>query len=384
MVSGKFCALIQAEIMETIQFSQTGRGFGIWPALCIRGAQIRTKSDGRSAPGRCRVENGKKMNANLNRLVLFGGVAALSLEAWAVASVGAKLQDSAQDAKASAIESTTTATREAGVQVMPLTANQASHNLHFTNLEVVTVTEVIASVEPDLKVESGTNLVTLTGAEEDIRMATKLINGLDAPDLKTNEIKCYPLKYASAGAMEDVIRVLLADRPTGDEMQEIRIFPLKYISGKMLGPSLKRGLDSEFSKNDHTNVDTNRFVAVAVDERSNSLIVSVPSTSMPYIEDYIQLVDQPRTNMADALPAFRFLPLRKSNNVAKGREPDQPKKGVDRIFTFSEPRAQKLVVSASDEIMPMIEDLIRLLDLEVEAQPGGSTTNTNVNPARGF
>jgi general secretion pathway protein D len=137
-----------------------------------------------------------------------------------------------------------------------------------------------------------------------------------------------------------------------------------------------------------------RVLAVA-DEQSNSLVVAVPDTMLPMIEDLVEKLDQPVSDvtelrvftlknadpqeLADQLALlfpdesrnatganqqqrFRFGGSGRGRGAAAAASPSQRVLKQSRVLAVADPRTSSLIVSAAGELMPQIERMVEQLD----------------------
>ena len=255
------------------------------------------------------------------------------------------------------------------------TTNLVRLVLSFTNMSKTTVLAAISHVEPDLPIVVGDASAVVIGPEANIRPLAELVVGLDSVAYATNNIiKVFPLEYANARALADIIYVIASIGTNKDENYPypIEIFPLKYFNATKLADALRHGLGLDPADVFSTNSGQSRPGGVVADKRSNSLIVCVPRAVMPKIKSLVDEVDQPPSNTSNETPVLAL-----SNSVASqitnlvdmlspGTGAPEEGRSPNPIFIFPATQKKMLIISASPEFSPVIDDLIRVLDVPVE------------------
>jgi type II secretory pathway component GspD/PulD (secretin) len=270
------------------------------------------------------------------------------------------------------------------------------------------------------------NTLVITATQSDVRRMVEIVNALDDSISGTSKIEVFPLNFADAKELANVIKELFAPATTGQQGNRGGFggfgnggfggggfggggFGGGGFGGGGFGGGGPGGGGGGFggrggggggfgggNRNSGTAANT-RVVAVA-DERSNSLVVSAPEDMMPEIRILVKRVDVSVADLtelrvyrlqnadpveiADLLTnlfpddtktdnnnqqqfAFRGGPFfggnRGGNNNAQANNSQRMKK-KGRVLSVPDQRTASIVVSAAQELMPQIADIIAELD----------------------
>ncbi|HOL96076.1 MAG TPA: secretin N-terminal domain-containing protein [bacterium] len=160
--------------------------------------------------------------------------------------------------------------------------------VRYTN--AVTLVENLQPLMPSyatLSANESSNAILITDTQKNIRKMTEIIQALDSSISSISTVRVFPLVYADASELVQVIEKIFATE-TGASSQRGGRFPV--------APFFNRGgrgggdQGSEGSGQSEARSAASRVVAVA-DERTNSLVVSAPEELMPVIEQVVQEVD---------------------------------------------------------------------------------------------
>lgn len=252
--------------------------------------------------------------------------------------------------------------------------------------------------------ESG-NALILTATQTDVRRMTEIVSALDTAIQSVSEIKVFLLKYADAKDLAASIKELFTppQQPTqnfpgggrGAFIQQM------FGGGGGRGGGGGPGGGANGAARGNTSATAPRVVAVA-DERSNSLIVAAAQDALPEIERLVAEVDVP----VDDVTEIRVFPLMNSdpneladilaqlfpdptttgtanNNQRFGGGPrfgggfggfggfnrnaqantSERAKKQGRVMAVADARTASLIVTASRDLMPQIEAMIKRLDM---------------------
>jgi type II secretory pathway component GspD/PulD (secretin) len=232
----------------------------------------------------------------------------------------------------------------------------------------------LAGVEP--------NSLKITGTGLDVRCAATAMLALDETgDGDRRSIEIFPMKYADANTMAAMVNELFAaDRPQA--AQPPRHSPSLMGPNPLMTPEgFAFGLNAQiFAKGD---------------EHSNSLVVTAMEDMIPIIRDLVMKLDQPIEDVTEV----RLFKLKHADctEMAKMLANLFPKPGgaqteymrkLGDVLAVPDPRTQSLLVSASKDQMPQIEDIITALDEEptgshawpATVPPGGVQTDAPASP----
>jgi type II secretory pathway component GspD/PulD (secretin) len=261
--------------------------------------------------------------------------------------------------------------------------------------------------------ESG-NALILTATQTDVRRMTEIVNALDTAIQNVSDIKVFPLKFADAKDLAASIKELFTP-PAQQQTQGLPggrgQFIQQMFGGGPGGPGggnfPNRGNGGNNTARGNTSATAPRVVAVA-DERSNSLIVAAAQDAMPEIERLVTEVDIP----VDDVTEIRVFPLMNSDpneiadilaqlfpdpttgTTANNQRFGGPRFGggfggqggfggfggfnrggqnnsantserarkQGRVTAVADARTSSLIVTASHDLMPQIEAMIKRLD----------------------
>lgn len=195
--------------------------------------------------------------------------------------------------------------------------------------------------------------------------------------------------------------MLALDHAGNNEIISIEIFPLKYADAVSLA-AMVNGLFAADKSVVARSPRPGSFVFgqkvfAKADEHGNSMIVTAPEDMMPIIRDLVMKLDEPveditevkmfKLKNADCTEMAKMLaslfpdpnstgasPRPANFNSGRGPAPAQAAgttpaeseymKKLATVIAVPDPRTQSLLVSASKDLMPQIEDMINSLDAE--------------------
>ncbi len=261
------------------------------------------------------------------------------------------------------------------------------------------------------------NALVLTGTQTDVRRMVEIVHALDTAISSVSTIRVFPLKYADAKELVNAVKELFAPPTTQNNDRRSQLMNRFFGGGGGPGgfggggPGGVGGGGGTRGGSAGGNPAATRVVAVA-DERSNSLIVSAPEDSLPIIEKLVKEVDLPVADvtelrvfhlknadpvemselLAELFPddtksnsnnsqdvrfgggGFRggpgqggFGPGGFGNNNNRNRnnqstaQSDRMKK-MGRVTAVPDQRTSALIVSAAQDLMPQIAEMIEQLD----------------------
>ena len=166
--------------------------------------------------------------------------------------------------------------------------------------------ENISELLPDyatISANDGSNAIILTDTQTNIRRIAEIVSALDTSISSISEIRVFPLVYADAKQLADVIKGLFQSSSSGSsrssssrssssgiaEMMRAR-FGGGSSSSRSSGSS-SRSSRSGGSGSSAALAAASRVVAIS-EERTNSLVVSAPSDVLPTIEQLVKEMDR--------------------------------------------------------------------------------------------
>jgi hypothetical protein len=274
--------------------------------------------------------------------------------------------------------------------------------------------------DTDLQANESANSLIITDSQNNIRRIANIVMELDSVSSSINTIVVFPLKYADAKSLADLVKELFPSSSTSAGGQggggNFGRFGRGGGGGGFGGggfggfggggfgglAGLAGGGGPGGGQSSGTTPQSR--VAATADDHSNSLIVSAPEDLIPTIRELVDKLDQPIEDVtevkmfhlknADCTEMANLLttafPDPNSGNDASGSRfqfgngrgarvgnpfgaffgggasqtpaESQYMKKMANVLAVPDPRTQSLLVSASKELMPQIEDMITELD----------------------
>jgi hypothetical protein len=282
--------------------------------------------------------------------------------------------------------------------------------------------------DTDLQANESANSLIITDTHDNIRRIAKIVMELDSVSSSINTIEVFPLKYADAKSLADLVKELFPSAATangqGGGGGNFGRFGRGggfggfggggfggggFGGGGFGGLAALGGGGPGGAGGANSGTTPQSRVAATSDDHSNSLIVSAPEDLLPTIRELVEKLDQPIedvtevkmfhlknadcTEMANMLTSI--FPDPNSGNDASGSRiqfgngrggariggpfgaffggaqaqapaESQYMKKMANVLAVPDPRTQSLLVSASKELMPQIEDMVTQLD-EIDA-----------------
>jgi type II secretory pathway component GspD/PulD (secretin) len=259
-----------------------------------------------------------------------------------------------------------------------------------------------------ISANDGSNAIILTDTQTNIHRIAEIVSALDTSISSISEIKVFPLVYADAKQLADVIKGLFQSSSSGSsrssssrsssaiaEMMRAR-FGGGSSSSRSSGSS---GRSSRSSGNGSSAAlaAASRVVAIS-EERTNSLVVSAPADVIPTIEQLVKEMDRTiedvteiqvfKLNNADAYEmaevltnlfsdkdeiessrgGYRFGSWgRSSSSSSRSRSSSSGNSSErmlqqKRVVAVADPRTNSVIVSATAELMKQIALMVERLD----------------------
>jgi len=239
-----------------------------------------------------------------------------------------------------------------------------------------------------LTANESSNAIVLTDTSANVRRIAEIIRALDTSIAGISAIRVFPLEYADAKELAEVVKELFqADSSSSSR----RGADMRAMFERMRG-GRGGGEGNGATGTSEARQAAARVVAVA-DERSNSLIVTAPEEMMPTIEQLVKEIDTSTTDVsevrifrlenADAVEIADLLSQLYEdedlvNNQARsggGRPPffggrgggsttQQSQRTLQqtKVIVVGDPRTNSLLVSAGRETMMQIAETVGRLD----------------------
>ncbi len=269
--------------------------------------------------------------------------------------------------------------------------------------------ENITELLPDyatISANDGSNAIILTDTQTNIHRIAEIVNALDTSISSISEIKVFPLVYADAKQLADVVKGLFQSTSSGSsrssrssssgiaEMMRAR-FGGGSSSSRSSGGSSRSSRSSDSSA---ALAAASRVVAIS-EERTNSLVVSAPSDVIPTIERLVKEMDRTiedvtelqvfKLQYADAYETADLLTSlfsdkdeiensrggyrfgswgRSSSSSSRSSRSSSSSSSSERmlqqkrVVAVADPRTNSVIVSATAELMSQIALMIERLD----------------------
>ena len=269
--------------------------------------------------------------------------------------------------------------------------------------------ENISDLLPDyatISANDGSNAIILTDTQTNIHRIAEIVSALDTSISSISEIRVFPLVYADAKQLADVVKGLFETRSSGSsrssssssriaEMMRSR-FGGGSSSSRSSGSS-GRSSRSGGSGSSAALAAASRVVAIS-EERTNSLVVSAPSDVIPTIEQLVKEMDRniedvtelqvfklkyaDAYEMAEVLTnlfsdkdeiensrgGYRFGSWGRSSSSSSRSRSSSSGNSSERmlqqkkVVAVPDPRTNSVIVSATAELMKQIALMVERLD----------------------
>ncbi len=272
--------------------------------------------------------------------------------------------------------------------------------------------ENITELLPDyatISANAGSNAIILTDTQQSIHRIAEIVSALDTSISSISEIRVFPLVYADAKQLADVIKGLFQSSSSGSsrssssrgsssgiaEMMRAR-FGGGSSSSRSSGSS-GRSSRSGGSGSSAALAAASRVVAIS-EERTNSLVVSAPSDVIPTIEQLVKEMDRTIEDvteiqvfklqnadayeMAEVLTnlfsdkdeiessrgGYRFGSYGRSSSSSSRSRSSSSGNSSERmlqqkkVVAVPDPRTNSVIVSATAELMAQITLMVERLD----------------------
>jgi len=267
----------------------------------------------------------------------------------------------------------------------------------------------ISELLPDyatISANDGSNAIILTDTQTNIHRIAEIVSALDTSISSISEIKVFPLVYADAKQLADVVKGLFETRSSGSsrssssrssgiaEMMRSR-FGGGSSSSRSSGSS-GRSSRSSGGGGSAALAAASRVIAIS-EERTNSLVVSAPSDLIPTIEQLVKEMDRniedvtelqvfplkyadayemaeivtnlfsDKDEIENSRGGYRFGSWgRSSSSSGRSRSgsSDSSERMLQqkRVLAVADPRTNSVIVSATAELMTQVALMIERLD----------------------
>ena len=259
-----------------------------------------------------------------------------------------------------------------------------------------------------ISANEGSNAIILTDTQTNIHRIAQIVSALDTSISSISEIKVFPLVYADAKQLADVIKGLFETGSSGSSRSSssrssgssgfAEMMRARFSGGS--SSSSSRGSSSRSSRSGSSSAAlaaASRVVAIS-EERTNSLVVSAPSDVLPTIEQLVKEMDRTiedvteievfKLNNADAYEmaevltnlfsdedeiensrgGYRFgswgRPSSSSSSSRSGSSGNSSERMLQqkKVVAVADPRTNSVIVSATAELMAQITLMVQRLD----------------------
>ena len=270
--------------------------------------------------------------------------------------------------------------------------------------------ENITELLPDyatISANAGSNAIILTDTQQNIHRIAEIVSALDTSISSISEIRVFPLVYADAKQLADVVKGLFQSSSSGSSRSSrssssgiAEMMRARFGGGS--SSSSSRGGSSRSSRSGGSGSSAalaaaSRVVAIS-EERTNSLVVSAPSDVIPTIEQLVKEMDRTIEDvteiqvfklqnadayeMADVLTnlfsdkdeiensrgGYRFGSYGRSSSSSSRSRSSSSGNSSERmlqqkkVVAVADPRTNSVIVSATAELMTQIALMVERLD----------------------
>ncbi|MCU0783550.1 MAG: hypothetical protein MUF81_05780 [Verrucomicrobia bacterium] len=196
---------------------------------------------------------------------------------------------------------------------IPPTKDLVTQIVYVHNVESA---QLITSLQPlmpagtSMTANQGANAIVLTDTKANIRRMVQLVKALDTPSVSATTVRVFPLTYADATALAQVVTQLFQGDSASSRTGSTPGFPF-FPPGRDRNSSRGEGANASQAGR----VASAKVTAVA-DDRSNSLVVSGTDEQLALVKE---LVDQMDVDVEDQF--FRTRPLSRPEAAGSVRGP---------------------------------------------------------------
>ncbi len=258
-----------------------------------------------------------------------------------------------------------------------------------------------------ISANNGSNAIILTDTQTNIHRIAEIVSALDTSISSISEIRVFPLVYADAKQLADVVKGLFQSSSSGSSRSSrssssgiAEMMRARFGGGS--SSSSSRGGSSRSSRSGGSGSSAalaaaSRVVAIS-EERTNSLVVSAPSDVIPTIEQLVKEMDRTIEDvteiqvfklqnadayeMADVLTnlfsdkdeiensrgGYRFGSYGRSSSSSSRSRSSSSGNSSERmlqqkkVVAVADPRTNSVIVSATAELMTQIALMVERLD----------------------
>ena len=281
---------------------------------------------------------------------------------------------------------------------IPPTKELVTQIVYVRNVEtgpLITSLQPLMPAGTSMSANQGANAIVITDTKANIRRMVQLVKALDTASVAATKVQVFPLTYADATALAQVVTQLFQTDSSGGGQQ----------GGRGGGGGLGRmfggfnpfgGGGGGNTPNQQGRVSAAKVTAVA-DDRSNSLVVSASEEQMKYVEELVNQMDV-QVDDVSVLRVFRLRfadpqetadqlgtlfpdPATQQNSRGGGggfrgffggftpgggggSSANQNSRSIkqSRVTAVADPRTGSVIVSAAKSLMEEIASIVQELD----------------------
>lgn len=281
---------------------------------------------------------------------------------------------------------------------IPATKDLVTQIVYVRNVES---SQLITSLQPlmpagtSMSANQGANAIVITDTKANIRRMAQLVKALDTASVSASEMRVFPLDYADATALAQVVTQLFQSNDSSQNGRNRGGFGGFPGFGGFGGGDRGRGDGNSSGGSAQAGRVAAAKVTAVADERSNSLVVSAAAEQMKYIEDLVKQMDVNVDDLtelkvfrlryadpqetADQLASLFPDPTLQQNSRGQGfrgfgpfgnfgggnnNRTTQSSRSTKqtRVTAVADPRTGSVIVSASRETMGQIAGIVEELD----------------------
>ncbi|MFI4872819.1 MAG: secretin N-terminal domain-containing protein [Phycisphaerales bacterium JB061] len=240
----------------------------------------------------------------------------------------------------------------------------------YTETEIDAVVREQVALTPELR----TNSVLVSAPPNVMEFIESMISDLDTTDAGTRKIEKFRLVNADARAMADVLRNLFSLRQSGSNS----LFLVPTVGNEPLQPDepLAEGLGAQSL----TPVpDDRQQLAITIDARTNTLIVSATEEYLELVRDVVEELDsiiatereqivfdlqyaQAETVQNTLQQYFQSEAARIRDILSPGQGGSLTRQLEQEVTVVGDPKSQKVLISASPRYIDTVRSIVRELD----------------------
>lgn len=151
----------------------------------------------------------------------------------------------------------------------------------------------LISKRGDMSANSRTNTIIITESASIVKRLAEIINSMDQPQVSSTQVQVFMLKNADATDLKTALNDIFKQDSSSSSTQTGGGFFRRFMP-----PGMPGGNESDNAQISQTDLQQSKIrtaVKFSVDERTNSIIVSAPSSDMEVISQLIKELDKDAT-----------------------------------------------------------------------------------------